>query len=226
MNKIYIPENKKNISADRFCDTQYIHFQNNKKRDKEDSSVKTSDYLFQGEWTAEVIPVSNIFTEDNNPVYSNEISSQGVKYNTGCITAIIFTSSISRGCIPAHEPSDARALFLSTPTAENVTMSVASANCDQPTLAMYVINGSRGVRCNKFVNGIMNFSKVIEVARILGLVALISYMIVILFTWIYANLEGKVYFLAGEPILFIKYSEWALGLVGILVGVDCLRKEI
>lgn len=58
--------------------------------------------------------------------------------------------------------------------------------------------------------------------RIIGLMALLSYMIVILCTWIYANLRGFIYFSAGEPDLFIKYSEWVLGIIGIIVAVDYL----
>ena len=62
--------------------------------------------------------------------------------------------------------------------------------------------------------------------RILGLLALISYMIVILFTWIFANMEGYVYFSAGEPVLSIKYIEWMLGLLGIFVAAYYLHKEL
>ncbi len=62
--------------------------------------------------------------------------------------------------------------------------------------------------------------------RILGLMAIISYMIVILFVWIYANIGGYVYFLAGEPNLVIKYTEWLLGFAGIFVAIDLLRKEL
>jgi len=62
--------------------------------------------------------------------------------------------------------------------------------------------------------------------KIIGLMAMISYMIVILFTWIYANMEGHVYFSAGEPVLSIKYPEWVLGFLGIFVAADYLRKEL
>jgi len=55
-------------------------------------------------------------------------------------------------------------------------------------------------------------SNLVKNIRILGLMALISYMIVILFTWAFANIEGYVYFSAGEPVLSIKYLEWVLGL--------------
>jgi hypothetical protein len=71
-----------------------------------------------------------------------------------------------------------------------------------------------------------HFSKLVKTLRILGLIALISYMIVILFTWIYANMEGYVYFSAGEPVLSIKYPEWILGFLGIFVATDYLHKEL
>ncbi len=51
-------------------------------------------------------------------------------------------------------------------------------------------------------------------------------MSVILFTWIYTNLDGEIYFLAGEPMLSVKYFEWALGFTGIFVALNYLFKEI
>jgi len=69
-------------------------------------------------------------------------------------------------------------------------------------------------------------TKILKIIRITGLIALLSYTTVILFTWIYANLGGYVYFSAGEPLWIIKYPEWALGFMGILVAVDYLRREI
>ncbi len=64
------------------------------------------------------------------------------------------------------------------------------------------------------------------IIRIIGLMAMISYMIVILFTWIFANLQGYMYFSAGEPVLLIKYLEWGLGFVGIIVAADYLNREL
>ena len=72
----------------------------------------------------------------------------------------------------------------------------------------------------------INFLKITKFVRILGLIAVISYMIVILFVWIYANMEGYMYFSAGEPVVLIKYSEWALGAAGIAAAFDCLRNEL
>lgn len=69
-------------------------------------------------------------------------------------------------------------------------------------------------------------SNLVKNIRILGLMALISYMIVILFTWVFANIGGYVYFSAGEPVLSIKYLEWVLGLLGIFVAVNYLQKEL
>ncbi|MCX9009608.1 MAG: hypothetical protein OIN66_00665 [Candidatus Methanoperedens sp.] len=69
-------------------------------------------------------------------------------------------------------------------------------------------------------------SNIIKIIRVIGLMSLLSYMTVVLFVWIYANLGGYVYFSAGEPQWIIKYSEWALGFTGILVALDYLRREI
>lgn len=226
MNKGCIPENKKSISADRFYYIHNIHFRSIKNRDKEVSHLKIGDYSFQGKWIAEVNINNNIFTEYNSSVYLNEISGQRVKYRFGRVTEIIVSSSASGGYTPEHEFSDASTLVVFTPTAENFTITMVSANSNQPALAMCFTRSIRDIKFNKYINCSVNLSKITGVARILGLVALISYMVGILFTWVHANLDGNVYFLAGEPISFIKYSEWALGLVGIFVGVDYLRKEI
>jgi hypothetical protein len=69
-------------------------------------------------------------------------------------------------------------------------------------------------------------STIIRLFKILGLMAVLSYMIVILFTWMYANYQGYVYFSAGEPVSFIKYPEWVLGLLGILTTARVLRMEL
>jgi uncharacterized membrane protein len=87
-----------------------------------------------------------------------------------------------------------------------ITMAVTSSYPVQSNLEM-VSNSSKNI-------------------RILGLMSLISYMIVILFVWIFANYEGYIYFLAGEPNPYIKYTEWLLGFTGIIVAVDLLYKEI
>jgi hypothetical protein len=224
MNKSCILENKKSRSADLFYDGHNIHFRSSRNRDKQGSHVKIGDYSFQGKWIAGVNLNNTIFTEYNSSVYLNEISGQRFKYNSGRLTEIIVSSS--GGCMPYHELSDVPALVMFTPATENITITVASANSDQPTLEMCFTRGIRGIRFNKFVNCSGSFSKITGVARIIGLVALISYMVGILFIWMHANLDGNVYFLAGEPTSFIKYSEWVLGLVGIFVGADYLRKEI
>ncbi len=65
-----------------------------------------------------------------------------------------------------------------------------------------------------------------RITRILGLMGIISYMIVILFTWISANASGYVYFSAGEPVLSIKYPEWVLGFIGIFTAAYYLSREM
>ena len=72
----------------------------------------------------------------------------------------------------------------------------------------------------------INISTIFRLFRILGLIAVLSYMIVILFIWMYANHQGYVYFSAGEPISLIKYSELVLGLLGIIATASVLRREL
>ena len=67
---------------------------------------------------------------------------------------------------------------------------------------------------------------IFSLLRILGLMAVLSYMIIILFIWIYANHQGYVYFSAGEPMSLIKYLEWIMGFLGIIVIASVLRKEL
>ncbi len=91
-----------------------------------------------------------------------------------------------------------------------------------------------GMSFNNFLSGFgekrkfefIKFSTIFYMLRILGLMAVLSYMIVILFTWMYANHQGYVYFSAGEPVSLIKYPEWVLGILGILVTASVLRKEL
>lgn len=66
----------------------------------------------------------------------------------------------------------------------------------------------------------------IKIVRILGLLALVSYILVVLFTWMLANMEGYIYFSGGEPSLLIKYSEWILGFLGIIVAIYYLLAEL
>ena len=71
-----------------------------------------------------------------------------------------------------------------------------------------------------------DYSIPIKIVRIMGLMALISYISVILYTWIYANEEGFIYFSAGEPSMKIRYSEWILGFLGIFVAIYYLLMEL
>jgi hypothetical protein len=66
----------------------------------------------------------------------------------------------------------------------------------------------------------------IKIVRILGLMALISYISVVLFTWMLANKEGFIYFSGGEPSLYVKYSEWILGFIGVIVAIYYLLMEL
>jgi hypothetical protein len=104
------------------------------------------------------------------------------------------------------------------PAIAGVTMMITATNTAQFALENYTLYNT-GQKKAKIYKKIKN-------VRILGLMAVISYMTVILFVWIYANYDGYVYFLAGEPNLLIKYTEWLLGFIGIFVTIDLLRKEI
>jgi hypothetical protein len=112
-----------------------------------------------------------------------------------------------------------------TPVVAGTAMAVYPPNSARLTMSMNFVNGTSHEHARGSFN-IIDYSKIFRTVRILGLMSVISYMIVILFTWIYANLTGYVYFSAGEPVLLIKYPEWALGLIGISVAIDCLRKEL
>ncbi|VVB84822.1 Uncharacterised protein [uncultured archaeon] len=112
-----------------------------------------------------------------------------------------------------------------TPVVSGAAMAVYPADSSQLTLSMNFVNSTSHEHANSIFN-IIDYSKLFRTVRILGLMSVISYMTVILFTWVYANLTGYVYFSAGEPVLLIKYPEWALGLIGISVAIDCLRKEL
>ena len=112
-----------------------------------------------------------------------------------------------------------------TPAISNAIMAVTSAGPAHLIMSMNFVNST----WHEYAHGKLKaiyYHKLITMLRILGLMTVISYMTVILFTWIYANLMGYVYFSAGEPVLMIKYPEWILGFIGIFVAVDLLRKEL
>lgn len=62
--------------------------------------------------------------------------------------------------------------------------------------------------------------------RIIGLISLIGWMICIMVIWIYANIRGFVYFQGGEPLWWIKYPEWILGVIGITTAIQYLILEL
>lgn len=111
-------------------------------------------------------------------------------------------------------------------TISDVTMVLTSDNPAQFDVTFPAINTVKNtISINRNI-GLIDFHGTMRFVRILGLMTLISYMVVILFIWIYANSVGYVYFSAGEPELLIKYPEWVLGFIGILVAVDFLKKEL
>jgi len=53
--------------------------------------------------------------------------------------------------------------------------------------------------------------------RIIGLSTAIAYMVVIIIMWMYWNYNGYSYVQFQEPNYIIKYSEWVLGIVSIVL---------
>ena len=89
-------------------------------------------------------------------------------------------------------------------------------------------NVSNGGKQSDKIDNVKTFdySIPIKIVRIMGLMALISYIAVILFTWIYANSAGHIYFSAGEPSSWIKYSEWILGFMAFFVAIYYFLMEL
>lgn len=134
-------------------------------------------------------------------------------------------SSLFTGVIETNGFSGTSASILLTFANPDFSSDITLIDSTVPRKEPYFINTSN--QCKKNINvRTFDFSKQVKIARILGLIGLISYMIVILFTWMFANLQGYVYFSAGEPVLSIKYPEWILGFLGILVAADYLHMEL
>ncbi len=111
------------------------------------------------------------------------------------------------------------------PVVTSVFVDYPSANSTHLRMGMRFINSLTGFgEKRKFE--FIKVSTLLRLLRILGLMAVLSYMIVILFTWMYANHQGYVYFSAGEPVSLIKYPEWVLGILGILATASVLRREL
>lgn len=105
----------------------------------------------------------------------------------------------------------------------NLTMAVTSTAPADLVISMNSVNKTASKYLGRSFN-IIDYTK--KLARVLGLMTMISYMAIILFVWIYANFQGYLYFSAGEPILLIKYLEWVLGFIGIFAAVDLLQREL
>lgn len=112
-----------------------------------------------------------------------------------------------------------------TPAVTNVSVEYPSANSTHLIIGLRFINYLYGIGKNRDFNFI-KISTIFHLLKIVGLMAVLSYMIVILFTWIYANQQGYVYFSAGEPVSLIKYPEWALGFLGIFAIANALKNEL
>ncbi|MCX9082628.1 MAG: hypothetical protein OIN83_10570 [Candidatus Methanoperedens sp.] len=142
----------------------------------------------------------------------------GIEYNAEVPGYL--KSSLLQGGITAHGFSGTSASILLS--FANPVFPIDRAPID-PAAQLYGPDTTRiqtGIKNNIGLFGKLKF------VRIIGLMALISYMVVILFTWIFANLQGYMYFSAGEPVLAIKYPEWILGFIGIFVAFDYLHREL
>ncbi len=115
--------------------------------------------------------------------------------------------------------------YLIIPAITNISIDYPSASSTHVIMGMRFINYLSGFGKSRNFSFI-KISTIIHLLRILGLMAVMSYMIVILFTWIYANHLGYVYFSAGEPESLIKYPEWVLGFLGIIATASVLRREL
>ena len=62
--------------------------------------------------------------------------------------------------------------------------------------------------------------------RLLGLMVALSYLIIFLLLWMGANYLGYTFFSAGEPVPAIKYTEWILGILAIIVVTGKLKEEL
>ncbi|HEY9204726.1 MAG TPA: hypothetical protein VIO58_02300 [Candidatus Methanoperedens sp.] len=149
---------------------------------------------------------------------------EGSAGESGHLTGIVSMYS-TESDTKAHGLSSSQPVYQVTPAITSLTMVVTSNNHAQFGAAANFINPSIHYPARRSFDFI-DFQKLIKIVRILGLMSVISYMVVILFTWISANLEGYIYFSAGEPESLIKYPEWALGAIGIFAAFDYLRKEL
>ncbi|HMB44354.1 MAG TPA: hypothetical protein VKL21_00885 [Candidatus Methanoperedens sp.] len=131
-------------------------------------------------------------------------------------------SSLLKGGITTHGFSGTSASILLTFANPGFPTHIASID---PAVQIYGHEFNTGQTQTGKNNKIGLFGN-FKIVRIIGLMALISYMLVILSTWIFANLQGYMYFSAGEPVLSIKYPEWILGFIGIFVAADYLHREL
>lgn len=62
--------------------------------------------------------------------------------------------------------------------------------------------------------------------RIIGLMTAFSYLLCVLYTWMLAEINGNVYFSAGEPDPIIRYIEWGLGIISISVIISEIKIKL
>ncbi len=64
------------------------------------------------------------------------------------------------------------------------------------------------------------------IIKILGLASSMSFIVVILYTWMLAETNGYTYFTAGEPHDIIRNVEWFLGMLGLSMLIVVTKEEI
>jgi hypothetical protein len=171
-------------------------------------------------------PYKNDFAANDITVITRLIKgTEGKRIEYNAEVPAEFMSHLNKGVLESHGFSQTSASILLTFANPDFPIDIASINSNTQIIESIFTISSNKLRKNNNVSK-HNFFNIVKIIRLLGLMALISYMIVILFTWIFANMEGYMYFSAGEPVLYIKYPEWILGFIGIFVAVDYLHREL
>lgn len=170
---------------------------------------------FKNDFAANYITVGN----------KKKTGTKGIRYESSAGVPKSFMNSMLKNSMNAHGFSGTSASILLTFANPDFPGDLVLVD---PTFQLTGTNFGRttGQFENNMNRTAFDYSKLVKILRIIGLMALISYMIVILFTWMYANMEGFMYFSAGEPVLSIKYPEWILGFLGIFVATDYLHREL
>ena len=159
---------------------------------------------------------------NNKKIDTNrDIEKIQVKYSTTHIIPCTLVSAVLTTPDPIMGHDDHDWVF---PYITDVNIDHPSTDSTHLSIGMNFVNYLPGFGRKNTI--LLSNNTIFRLFRILGLIAVLSYMIVILFTWMYANHQGYVYFSAGEPLTIIKYPEWILGIIGIIATINVLRREL